>query len=540
MPEIHNIVAVGPVKLTAGPTEPDHAVRLIDLENRAVKQPVYITDITPIGDGIVGSKVFLPTTPANKFLQSAVTDIKTVRVHILVLGDMYVPSKVDVNGVDVDNYVAVTENIFSGSVDIEVEGTSDIIATNQSKGTTYTVNLRLAEEGPSVEQLVIGSLPGTQTEVKHNDIVPVTGIVENDAVSVNVKVSGAAKSGSIKNFGADDSAGQGLKTFSGTITVSNLSGELAVSVSALNDLGTEGEVTVSTNTITLNQTKPNIRTISINYVDGKKAMSNGDVASVSSTITEFDTVTYEFEDAGQEATIAEPNVYAATKQVTLVSGTYSVAQNYTITATRAANNATSTLKGTILIAETPLVAQIKIAGNPARLSTSESGVDYTVEVTANQTINSEPQLTLGEGVWAGNWELSNNKYTRLLSVNDSTPRGNLEITGTVNNMADITTETTATFTVGGLKPRTLTFAAYSRTAPIGSSVGLINKCKVRYSGTSSDLTLRNDTIDAPMSFTIVDVNGNYDANGTHLFLSDAAYAGSNTSGTLQVDFEELV
>jgi hypothetical protein len=54
------------------------------------------------------------------------------------------------------------------------------------------------------------------------------------------------------------------------------------------------------------------------------------------------------------------------------------------------------------------------------------------------------------------------------------------------------------------------------------------------------LARQPNTSDVFQGFTIVDSAGNYDPFGDHLFISDAAFAGANTSGTLQLDISEAV
>jgi hypothetical protein len=540
MPEIHNIRAIGPIILDSEPTEPFHAARLEDLDKRAVKSPVYITDITPTSDGIVANKNFKNTVPASKFLNSAITDTENVRVHVLVQGAVYTPPPVTVNGTNVTNFVSLSETMFQGYVDITVAESGEILAVNEASETEYTVSLTVATQGPSVTSLTIGSLPGAQTEVKSGDVVTISGIVGNDAVSMQILDSGAAVSGNISNFGAADSASAGFRTFSGTFITSNRSGSLSVTVTATNFLGTVGEPTSSSNTVVVSQLAPTVGTISVNYPNGQGALTNGDIAQVSSTITNADSVQYAFSAAGQDLTITDPDVYEVTKVAQLNTGTYHVSNNYTITATRAANGAVTTRSGSIRIAETAATATITVQGNPARLRTSASGENYILRVQANQLLAEVPTVNIAHGAWQGDWSFSGGIYSRTFRLTDADPRGDLSVTSTIQNLGSKASNPSATLVVGGLVQRTITFPAFARYASIGSSVAIVTKTRARYAGGSTDLTRRLDTTDVAASFTIVNADGVYDPNGTHLFLSDSAYAGANTSGTLQVDFEEII
>lgn len=539
MAEIHNPKVIGDLTLTREPTLPDHAVRLQDLDARVQQAKVFISDITPSAGGIVALKTFAPTIPANKILLTAIADTNNVRVHVLAEGDLFTAPEVTVNGQAVGNFTAAGNDLFSGYVDIVMPTTGDVTAV-LTGGKTTTVRLTIATEGPVVQSATIGALPGGQTEVKAGDVVAITGVVANEAESMRVLNDGAAASGSITGYGAADSAGAGFKTFTGTFTVANRTGAQTVSVAGTNLLGTEGTVVATGNTVVLNQTAPTIGAIAVNYPNGQGALTNGDTASVSSTITNADSVEYVFSAAGQDATITDPNTYAVSKSLTLNAGTYNVANNYTITARKASNGAVSTRQGSVRIAETAPTATVTVLNNPARLRSSAVGNQYTLRVQANQLLSGNPEITLSAGEFNGNWTFANGAYSRTFIVRDSDPRGDLVASGTINNIGFVENTAAATFQIGGLVERTVTFPAFARFAAIGANVVDINKARARYAGQATDLTRRLDTTDVAASFTIVDENGIFNPNGGYLFISDAAFAGSNTSGTLQLTFEETV
>lgn len=539
MAELHNPKVIGDMTLTRAPSAPDHPVRLQDLEARVQLAKSFITDITPTSEGIVALKTYAATIPANQVLLSAIADTNNVRVHVLVKGDVFTAPETKVNDIPVENFTAQGGELFKGYVDLVMAETGDVVSV-VTGGQTTTVRLTIATEGPVVQTAVIGALPGTQTEAKSGDVIAITGVVANEAVSMRVVDSGAASSGTISTFGADDSAGAGFKTFSGTFTVSGRTGVQAVTVAATNQLGTEGEVAVSSNTITLNQTAPTIGAISVNYPNGQTALRNGDTAQVSSTITNSDSVSYSFSAAGQDATIADADVYAVSKSVTLNSGTYNVANNYTITARKASNGAVSTRTGSIRIANQAAVGTISVLNNPARLRSSAAGTQYTLRVQANQLLSGNPEITLSAGEFSGEWTFGGGVYSRNFIVRDSDPRGDLVASGTVSNIGLVESSASQTFQIGGLVERTIVFPAFARYAAIGANVVDINKTRARYAGQGTDLNRRLDTTDVPASFTIVDENGLFNPNGGYLFISDAAFAGSNTSGTLQLTFEETV
>ncbi|AGS81978.1 tail sheath [Pseudomonas phage PaBG] len=541
MPEIHNPKVIGDLTLTKAPSDPSHGVRLQDLDARAPVKPAFVADIVPSGSGIVAQKVYAPTVPANKLLVSAVSDTENVRVTVLAQGALFLAPNVTVNGTAIANFTAVAggNDLFQGTADIVMAESGDITVESDT-GATYTVTLTVATEGPVISTATIGAYPGSQTEAKAGDVMPITGVVANGAVSIAVANSGAAASGNISTFGANDSAGAGFKTFSGTFVVANRTGSQAVSLTAQNALGTDGAVKVSDNSITLNQAVPTISTISVNYPNGQAALTIGDTAQVSATVTGADSVSYSFSAAGQDASITDPEVYAVSKDVTLNNGTYFVTNNYTVTATKASNGAVASRQGIIKIAEAAATATISILGNPSRLRSSEAGNAYTLRVQPNQELASEPVVVLAAGEFSGNWSFAGGVYSRQVLIRDSDARGVTAVDATLTNLANAESPANGNFTIGGFVERAITFDAFARFMAIGTSVVDFTKVRARYNGQGTDLTRRSDTTDVAAAFTIVNSGGVFDANGTHLFLNDAAFAGSNTSGTLQVLVEETL
>lgn len=540
MSEIHNPRVIGDLLLSRKPTDPSHAVRLQDLDARVQALRAFVTDIAPVNaGGIVASKVYAATVPANKVLQSAIADTKNLRVTVLAQGSLFEVPEVKVNDVKVTNFTSVSDSLFSGTVDITMNATGDITVAVTGGQTTKT-RVVIATEGPVVQNAIIGTLPNNQTEGKAGDVVSISGAVANETVSMAVLDAAAASGGTINTFGAADSAGTGFKTFSGTITVSSRTGAQTAQVQATNQLGTKGAAISTANSITLNQTAPVIGAITVNYPNGQGALKNGDTATVSSTITGADSVQYVFGASGQDVTITDPTTYAVSKSAKLNSGTYNVANNYTITAVKASNGAQATRQGSVRIANTAPTATVSILNNPARLRTSAAGELYTLRVQPNQLLSANPEATLSAGEFTGDWTFSGGVYSRQFKVTDAMARGNQTAQVTLSNLAAVAGTGSLNYAIGGLTERTITFPPFARYAPIGATVSDITKTRARYNGQSVDLARRTDLSDVAASFSIVDANGIYNPNGTHLYLNDSAFAGANTSGTLQVLFEETV
>ena len=505
---------------------------------------VYITDIVPVSSGIVGQKAYDPNTvPANAVLTEATSDNVNVRVKIFAEGGnaFYSPT-VLINGVQATLTKIATDSsrVYNGQADIVVgEGTTEIVAIS-STGAESRAVVHLAGAGPAIGSLVIGALPGTQTEVKTGDVVQVSGIVPNSATYVEVLAGGASSAVSSLTLGADGSAGSGNKTFTGSFIVGSGTGVQTIQARAKNALGTYGANATSSNAITLNQMVPTIGTISIAYPAGQSALKGSEVATVTSTVTNADAVSY---SSSANLSVDLPTVYSASKSVSRVSGGYSTGvNNYTITATKSSNGATATRSAAIAIADTAPTAAITISGNPSRLISSAAGQSYTVTITANQTLSAAPSLSAPSGTWSGSWTGAGTTWSRTLVVKDTDVKGSFNFSGlSLPNLAGVigsTISSGSAYTVGGFATRTVTFEAFSQIAAIGTNVANINKVTAKYAGAGSNLVLQSSTDNAFQGFTITDAAGNYDPTGGYLFITDQAYAGANTSGTLMVDIGE--
>lgn len=514
----------------------------------AIVGGLFFTDATSAG--IVGNKQYAPgTTPVNRVITFGETDNNTVTVTLFAEGGSSAYSPVitvttvpaQAGGPIVATLVEDPNDkrTYTATAVITVaENTVVTAVSNTNAAATMTINRAAA--GPAIDTLTIGSIvsPGAgQTEVRSGQQFNVSGRVANSATYAEVIVGGASGSLSVLSVGATDSMGTGWKSITGVVTVGAGTGAQAVTARGRNALGTFGGNFTSTNTITLNQTFPTIGARTITYPGGQSGLKGSESATISSTITNFDTVTY----SGTNLTVTAPTTYAVSKTVTRSGGTYSFGtNNYTITATRTANNATSTASSAVTIADVAPTAAITYT--PAgRMTSSPGGTNYTVTITANQQIAGTPSLTASSGTWQGSWTGTGTTRTRVLRIVDTDPKGSqtfseLAITGLAGVIGSTITSGAA-YTVGGFATRTITFPAFARFAPIGTSVVDITRVTAAYTGAAT-LTRYTDTGDYFQGFTIVNSSGVYDPTGTHLFISDAAFAGSNTTGTLQLDIAE--
>lgn len=514
---------------------------------------LFFTNVAPTSAGIVGNKLYVSgTTPANKVITEGTTDNDAVTVTLFAEGGgtFYSPTiTITTVPAQAGGPIIATlaedgsdKRTYSATANLVVTADTVVTATSTTNASA-TMTVRRAAAGPNMDTLTIGAIvsPGIgQTEVRSGQQFNVSGRIPNDATYAEVIIAGAAGALSVLTVGGVDTFGTGFRSVTGVVTVSGLSGTQRVTGRARNALGTYGNNLQSDNTITLNQTFPTIGARTITYPGGQSGLKGSESATIASTVTNFDTITY----SGTNLTVTNPTTYAASKTVTRSGGAYSFGtNNYTISATKTSNNATSTASSAVTIADTAPMGGITITGNPARLMSSPTGVDYTVVITANQQLLSAPSLVASSGTWQGSWSGSGTTWSRVLRIVDTDPKGaqtfsSLSVTGLAGAVGS-TISSGAAYTVGGFATRTVTFPAFARYAPIGTTVVDITKTNASYTG-AAVLTRQTNTNSVFQGYTIVDAAGNYDPFGGYLFISDADFAGANTTGTLQLDIGETV
>lgn len=514
--------AIDQIAVSLAPLQPPITVNVSEAGLAVGVGAVFITDIVPVS-GVVGTKVF---TEDGKELLSCSTDNDTVRLVIAAegSGQDYTPV-ITVNDIEVAITESATKRWFTGTIDVPVANGLNTIEVKSSAGTTTQVDVNRRGAGPAVLTISIGAYPNGQTELKAGDVVPVTITTEPDAVSVSISASSTCDGATFAVIG-------GVAT--GNIVIGAGNAPATFTAIARNDFGTPGTPKVSP-VLALNQTHPTIGAFTVTYPAGQGAIQSGQSADVSVTVTNGDVITY----LGTGLDVVQG--YAPTKTVQATSSAYVVSgSNYTVVATRVANGATSTASTLVRLATAAPTAVISTV--PAgRMVSSPAGTDYEVRITPDQIITATPSLTASVGTWQGAWQNMGSYWRRNLRIFDSNPRGPATFSGlsltSLSLVAGSSISSGANYTVGGISSRTLTFSAFSRVAAIGAQVSDQTKTTAAVVG-GNTLTRQTSTAVVANGFYIADANGAYNPTGTYLGLSDTAFAGANTSGTLQVTFAE--
>lgn len=390
--KVHNLEAIGHLRLNYTPTAPDHAVRLSDLTalSSAGAPPVFITRVEPVSSGNVGSKQFADTIPANQVLLSCVSDTTALRIHFLAeSGSSFYNPTVTVDGGAPDSFSEVPDDrrMYIGYKDVVVD-TSREVQVVSSTGAVTSVSIVMADAGPEIASLEIGDIPFGQTAVKQNDNFAFSGTVANAATDVNILNVGAAVSGTV-SLGAIDSGGEGLRAFSGTAKTSSRTGNLSLNAQAVNSLNTAGNAFPSSNTVLLDQVVPTIDFSVVSIAGGYDAIGQNGSAEVSITITGQDSQSFNFAHGDAGGPLDE---YLQTRTLSVSGEVYSLSGGVTITAARSTNGTSASRSFTVPVASKPAVASVTVDGSVVHEDTRQV-TGYPRSGSSQNAVNSAAGIT---------------------------------------------------------------------------------------------------------------------------------------------------
>jgi len=439
---------------------------------------VFVTDVSNSGN--IGNEVYVPNTvPTDTVLSGCTSDTTAVTISFLAEPSSFYSPTISISGVNCTNMTQYGDDrrLFAGSFDVTLTcgaGNNQDFLLESTTGQSTSVNVALAGAGPAITNWVWGSYPGSQTALKEDDTIGVTLTVENDATSVWIENDKVSKTLVNLALGAVDGAGAGYRYATGTVTISNVGSNSPGDAQASNNLGTNGDVYTSSN-LTIDQVYPTITFNSITYPASQGALKNSETANVDVSVTNWtsgtDTITYS--TPLSEISIPSTSTYAQVKTVTRIGGSYNVSSNnYSVSATKVSNDATSSYSRNVRIAN--VAAQLTISEPASRLrsgstgysnvglTTSASTATHTITIGSNQILNAVPTLaapSAGKGTWSGSFVNAGGmtSFTNSLQVPDSSTRGTHTwgaISGT--NLAGITTSSVTgnnTYVIGGFMPR---------------------------------------------------------------------------------------
>jgi hypothetical protein len=586
--------------LSADPVEDMDAAtkRYVDVRVNTAGVGLFVTNVNAVNGN--ESPVYVANTvPPNKVVSQATIDnFNPVRISIVAEGGaaFYSPVvRVDVDPLNPSTTGVVATlaetasdfRFFTGTADIDATtylptpGDTKTIYVWSNTGAVTSVVLVRAEAPPEVRTATIGAYPlgptgVLQTAVKGTDSLLVTGTVDNNASLVEIiSNTGAAEAGTYTTstvgglLGANDSGGAGRKSFTVQFTVDNgRTGAQSITLRARNTIGTYGSNFTTSNTVVLDQTYPSFSLSVTGYPGGRTALKSGEsatlnTASMAGWTNGTDVITYTSTTTGltfTDTSTQTSTTFGATKTINYTgTGYVDSGTNLSALATRLNNGAQTNQTTLAKIAAVAPTAAFAIAGNPARLISSVAGQNYTVNVTTSQELPSAPSITATSGN-VGTVTGSNKSWSFTLTIDDADPKGAQSFSINMTNRAGIagTTITSGgTYTVGGFTNRDVTVGALEQVVDLGVLITDPTKVTVKYTGTSDNLTYRATDLTqfqkgwskvdgAQLIFTAgAEPFQNYSgftfttSDTSWLFLTDADFCGANTTGTLQVNIQEV-
>ncbi len=557
---------------------------------------LFVTDVTSPGGGIIGDYVYAPSTiPSNVVVTEATSDQAIVRVHFVVEGDgsYYSPTvTVDV-GVG-DHPGIMTEDsedirTFHGYADVTIADglfAGRPVLLEASHGQTATVLIKRAADPAEIQSMIFdniypvvpadppsGYAGGTQTKIKAGDDFYVVGTVDNSATLVELLNGGAVGAGTYttstagSSLGAPDSGGPGLKNFTIRFTASSAIGMQQATARAQNSFGSYGSNYMTTNLVLMDQDAPSVSISGVDYPPGQMALKGSEIATVNNTVSDFDYVYYYENGAAGAISITNPITYETAKTVTRTGGNYLYdADNFAIQAFKTANGTSTTVTNDVNISN--IAPTVDITGASTRLISSPGGEDYVITLTFSQQLLGPPTIQSSGDFDAGDrggWSGAGDTWSFTLTIDDADTKGVYSWTvDNVNTLSNntyngVTINSGSTYEIGGFTIRNVTVGALEQVVDLGVDLTDPSKVNVRYAGTADLLTYRgSDLSQFQKGWSAVDGTqliytpgpepfpnySNYvfqDPTVTPtswLFLTDAFFAGANTTGTLLLEIEE--
>ncbi len=495
---------------------------------KGINGGVFITDISPTTSGNVGNKI---TSSAGFVLDSCLVDTNLITVSIVALTGHtnYIPI-ITVNDVSVTLLASSDKPIFTGTVQLDITATNVVVAKHEDGAQHSCVVDK--ETAPNILSVTfIGAYPGIQTELKAGDSFSLHIICDSEVKTIEID-NFSACTHSILNVGS------GTEHTVNVVIANRGNSTIGcnASVRVQKITGSWSEWALSNNTVNLNNSYPIAMFGTITYPIGQKALKNSETASVVCTATDYDEVS--FTSQTNELAIVNSSENTGIKTVSRLSGGYNISSpNLSGRFTRIANGASTDISCIVNIAN--VAATVSVSLPAARL---RSPANHVIGLVSNQQLYQIPTIVAPEGTWLGTGFTTSNftTFSRTLSVQDNNLKGSFSFNTLVAiNLAGIVTTNiiNSSYVIGGFLLRVLTIPAFpTRQANIGTSVS--NSSKLRCTNLSKGATgslnynFVSSTTEALNSYTIV--------NNDTWYNCDGANASSNTTGTMQIELEEVV
>lgn len=431
---------------------------------------VYINDIEPNGGGNVGSKVFV-TGSNDNILESCVADDLNLRVYVVaMIGASNLRPAVSVNGVSVGNWdydAYETDNrvLFRGYADIVLVGT--VVTATHEDGVLDSCIVE-ADPRPVISSAeFVGVYPTgptgiVQTEVKDGDMFSVAVAADIDFDRVEFENSEALRY-SMEAVTQGTSATVDATIDATGTTTQFLGGRVRVRTPS----GSWSDWFDITNTVTCNDTVPNISLGTKTYPVGQEALKGSESATVVNSISGWSAVDDEvvYSSPGAQLSIQNDTTHENPKSVSRIGGSYNVStNNLSMVATRVANGAQDSSSTVVKIANVLPVIGVSIVGASRMRTGGNDGTSvqsYTIRISSSQNLIAAPTLSKDAsddnvfGVFGGSGSTWNAGY----QADDDNPVGvfSWESLSAINlsGMVQTSISSGVNYEVGGFVSRTI-------------------------------------------------------------------------------------
>ena len=489
---------------------------------------VFITDVLPSSPADnVSNKIF----SSGGALASFLTTTRNIEVQMLVFtGHSVLRPELELFETPITLSATDTIGVWNGTVSVEVpEGVKSLVVMHPD-GPVWKTSFEF-EVKPEISSLSFtGTYPGTQTELKENDIFGFSVESDSSFVAIEVENYGAFKAQAV-SFSS-------TKVYSGTGIVANLGTSPSAKTFKARIQAATGawsDWAESTDTVVLNNLKPSV-SLGVTYPGGQQAIKDNEQATVSISCSNYDT----FLCSSTQLDIPNPEVFAATKAVVRKAGVdYNVsANNFTATATRAANGATTSASTLVRIVNVAATFNIVVSAMRLRSggNMGTAAQSHAVTVGANQPLAAAPTFTAPSGT-LGPVTGSGSVWSAAILIHDNDVKGTFSWGSPAGvGLSGIPATGSGQYTVGGFVKRTMTISAWPvRVGQIGAVVADIAKLRCtnlsKGPSGSNNFTYQATTDEEANRFTII--------GGDEWYNCDGLNASSNTTGTMQVELEEV-
>ena len=466
--------------------------------------------------------------------------------------------------------VSYVQGVFNSSENLRI----DVSRTGNGATDSSDVTIKIAN-GPIITGIDLSSTAASATSP---DVVGSSEIKGGDIVNAEVYIDGNGVGGGdidiyVLDNGVSNGAQQSWSTYSYstlgdgsfkyTVPVqvtssSSRDGDQSISMRPRNNFNTVGDDFTSTDTAVVNNGNyPSVSISSVSYPGSQDALKGVESATVSNSVSVFDSVTYSSPNG--DLTISNSTVFEASKNVSRQAGSYNISSNnFTITATKNSNGMVRSASSVVNIANSNM--SLSIVNLASELSSSPAGVSDNFGLNSDQRFleipsleTSPSQISASELVYTSSGTNPNSNDFRI-TVRDSDTKGDFPwVVSGLNLAGKLTTgiSSNPNYELVGFSSRTVSSnpsTALGRGLfPIGTTVS--NPSDVTFENIAeggsgpnggtiysyrsfADGTQLLDSMDYNNEFTVCDSAGLTSSNGDYCYNLDKTIRDANTSTTV--------